>query len=91
MRKSSLTDPLTDEEVDAANADPSDMWIHVRCKDCGDVECCFNRTVTSWQRRCFPCQMGWKPMKSVKKIAEVNGFKPVPMRQQEDTVDRETR
>ena len=60
VRQSSLTDPLTDAEVDEANADKSDRWIHVRCKECGDVECCYNRSQVTWTRTCFPCQMGWK-------------------------------
>jgi len=88
---SSLDSPLTDDQVDAANADPADLWIHVRCKECGDVECCYNRTEVAWRKTCFPCLMGWNPMKSVKQIGEENGFKPVPTQQQDDTFDRETR
>jgi hypothetical protein len=60
IRPSSLTDPLTDEEVDLANKEPSDLWIHVRCKICGDVEPCFNRSEVAWTKTCFPCLMGWK-------------------------------
>ena len=71
MRQSSLTDPLTDGEVDAANADPADLWIHVRCKQCGDVECCFNRTEVAWKRTCFPCLMGWTAERKKNEFARV--------------------
>lgn len=57
---STLSDPLTDEELDKANADERDFWIHVRCKKCGDVECCFNHTAVALERTCFPCLMGWE-------------------------------
>ncbi len=92
MRQSSLTDPLSDAEVDAANADPSELWIHVRCQECGDVECCYNRTEVAWEKVCFPCLMVWKsPKKSVRDIANEHGFNPVDEQTQQDTFDRETR
>ncbi|MDE1871809.1 MAG: hypothetical protein KGI06_06245 [Candidatus Micrarchaeota archaeon] len=57
---SSLTNPLTDAEVDAANQNPKNIWMHVKCKICGDVEPCYNRTQVAWSKTCFPCLMGWK-------------------------------
>ena len=60
VHQSSLTEPLSDAEVDAVNAEKGDHWIHVRYKECGDVECCYNRSQVAWTRTCFPCQMGWK-------------------------------
>lgn len=59
MRPSSLADPLTPEEVAEANKNRSDLWIHVRCKLCGEVECCFNRSAAARKRMCFSCLMGW--------------------------------
>jgi hypothetical protein len=59
MRASALDNPLTDAEVEEANRDLADLWIHVKCHQCGDVECCFNRTEVARTRTCFPCLMGW--------------------------------
>jgi hypothetical protein len=55
MRKSSLEDPLTNEEIAQANAMDKDLWIHIRCKLCGDVECCFNKTRVAMELICVPC------------------------------------
>jgi hypothetical protein len=53
--QSSLTNPLTEEQLSEANFDDADIWIHVRCSRCGQVECCFNRTHVARHRLCVPC------------------------------------
>jgi hypothetical protein len=58
LRESSFKHPLTDAEIDEANAYKEDLWIHIKCKSCGDVECCFNNSFCSQERLCFLCSMG---------------------------------
>jgi ribosomal protein S27E len=53
---SSLTHPMTSEQLAEANADTENShWIHVQCQLCGGIECCFNRTQVARLQLCFPC------------------------------------